>query len=355
MQWDLYGRVVDNFGDVGVAWRLAADLAQRGESVRLALDDASALAWLAPRGAARVETVGWNDGPSVAPDVVVGLFGAGLPEAAAMAASSSQAPVFVNLEHLSAETYVERSHGLPSPRPSPDGTRFTTWFFYPGFGPHTGGLLREPGLLDARRTFGDGDDWLAARGIDVRHGERRVGVFGYRNDAMPALLDALAATPTLLLLTPCATSAQIAAALGPTLTRGSTRARRLPFLAQADFDRLLWSCDLNLVRGEDSLVRAVWAGVPFVWQLYAQDDGAHRAKLEAFLDRFLVRAPAALAAPLRSLFAGWNGAGALPIELLRPASAAQAEWAAHCLHWRDRLAAEADLVTRLGHFVASKR
>src|SRR4029079_4193965 len=103
MQWDLYCRVVDNFGDIGVAWRLAADLAGRGESVRLAVDDASALAWMAPGGAAGVKVVGWQDGPSPAPDVVVELFGAGRPKAAWPAGATT--PVLVNLEHLSAEPY----------------------------------------------------------------------------------------------------------------------------------------------------------------------------------------------------------------------------------------------------------
>ena len=60
---------------------------------------------------------------------------------------------------------------------------------------------------------------------------------------------------------------------------------RLPMLSQADYDRLLWSCELNIVRGEDSWVRAHWAAAPFVWQPYRQADGAHRVKLEAFLDR----------------------------------------------------------------------
>ena len=58
----------------------------------------------------------------------------------------------------------------------------------------------------------------------------------------------------------------------------------LPALTQIDYDHLLWACDLNFVRGEDSLVRALWAGRPFIWHIYPQDDGAHAAKLEAFLD-----------------------------------------------------------------------
>jgi uncharacterized repeat protein (TIGR03837 family) len=117
MWWDLFCRVVDNYGDVGVCWRLAADLASRGQRVRLHVDDRSALAWMAPEGARGVEVLDWPAIGFVPGDVVVEAFGCELPEGviAAMAARS-RAPVWINLEYLSAETYVERSHRLPSPR-----------------------------------------------------------------------------------------------------------------------------------------------------------------------------------------------------------------------------------------------
>jgi len=353
MQWDLYCRVVDNFGDIGVAWRLAADLAGRGESVRLAVDDAGALAWMAPGGASGVDVVGWQDGPSPAPDVVVELFGAGRPPMSWPAGAA--APVLVNLEHLSAEPYVERSHGLPSPTARAGEPPSTTWFFFPGFSEATGGLLREPGWVERRRSFGAGDDWLRSIGIASREGERRVSLFCYRNDAVPELLDALAAAPTLLLLAPGAADEQVAAALGASLRRGALRAVRLPLLSQTDFDRLLWSCQLNFVRGEDSFVRALWAGAPFVWQLYVQDDGAHAAKLEAFLARFLVGATPALSTAIRALFARWNGIGSGPLAPLLSEPALRAAWLAHCVRWREGLAAQDDLVTRLLRFVKSKR
>jgi uncharacterized repeat protein (TIGR03837 family) len=353
MQWDLYCRVVDNFGDIGVAWRLAADLASRGESVRLAVDDASALAWLAPRGAPRVEVVGWDDGPAAAPDVVVELFGGGRPRTAWPAAA--RIPVLVNVEHLTAERYAERSHALPSPNTRPGEPPVTTWFYFPGFSPESGGLLREPGLIGQQRAFGDGTAWLASLGVAPRPGERRVVLFSYRNDAIDALLDVLATSPTLLLTTPGPSLEQVTACLGPSLARGALRAAALPWLAQEDFDRLLWSADLNLVRGEDSFVRAIWAGAPFVWQLYVQDDGAHCAKLDAFLDRYLAGADQGLATAVRSAFARWNGAPGGSLAALASDAAVHAAWSALTLAWRDALARQSDLATRLLAFVEGKR
>src|SRR5205085_11787329 len=191
-------------------------------------------------------------------------------------------PVGVNVEPRSAEPFVARSHGSPSPRFTAAGEPLPSWFFYPGFEATTGGLLREPALLEQRRAFGDGRAWLARLGIERHAGERCVSLFCYADAPVDALLDALAAAPTLLLLTPGAAAERAAAALGADGRRGALRAVAVPPLTQPDFDRLLWSCDLNLVRGEDSLVRALWAGAPFVWQAYVQKDGAHRAKVEAF-------------------------------------------------------------------------
>src|SRR5688572_11504278 len=230
MRWDLFCRVVDNFGDIGVCWRAAADLAGRGEQVRLWVDDASALAWMAPGGRPGVQVLPWNDEADVAVpgDVVVEAFGCNPPEAFVSRMAAKDRPlVWINLEYLSAEPYVERSHGLPSPRGG-----LHKWFFYPGFTPRTGGLIREPDLL-GRLAALDGPAWLAERGWAPRPGERAVHLFCYANAALPRLLDALSDTPTLLLAAPGAAAEQLRAALGPSLQRGSLRAIALPHLPQS--------------------------------------------------------------------------------------------------------------------------
>jgi uncharacterized repeat protein (TIGR03837 family) len=351
MRWTVFCRVVDNFGDIGFAWRLAADLGSRGEEVQLAVDDGHALAWMAPGGARRVAVTSWSEGATAAADVWVETFGCGVPESAGEAAPGR---VRINVEHLSAEAYVERSHGRPSPRFGADGAPRPIWFFYPGFGERSGGLILEPGLLELRRHFGDGRDWLRRLGIERREGERCVSLFCYRNPALAACLDALDAAPTLLLLTPGLAAEQAAALLGPRLQRRHLRAVRLPALDQGDFDRLLWSCDLNFVRGEDSLVRAFWAAAPFVWQLYPQDDGVHAVKLDAFMDRFLDGAAAQCAA-LRSLFASWNGLAPASVLSSAFASLDPDAWAKQCRRFRDQQAGRPDLTSQLLDFVALKR
>jgi uncharacterized repeat protein (TIGR03837 family) len=272
-------------------------------------------------------------GPTDLADVVVEAFGCDPPDAyvAGMAAHAAQgpAPVWINLEYLSAEPYVARCHGLPSPQRN----GLTKWFYYPGFTAGTGGLLREPDLARDLQRF-DRPDWLASLGAQVTAGERLVSLFCYDNAALPALLQALADTPTLLLLAPGHAQRQVADA------PPGVRTVRLPWLTQTDFDHLLWACDLNFVRGEDSLVRALWAGTPFVWQAYPQDDGAHFAKVRAMLDE------AALPAEAATLWRAWNGWPGAPALALPRAGAVQT-WRQAALDWRARLWRQDDLSTQL--------
>lgn len=333
--WDLFCRVIDNYGDVGVCWRLSADLAGRGERVRLWVDDPSALAWMAPAGHPRVEVRPWRrDAPAIAPgDVVVEAFGCQLDDAfiAAMA-GCSRPPVWLNLEYLSAQEYAARSHGLPSPVGG-----LVKYFFYPGFTAGTGGLLREPDLMERQRQF-DRAAWLSAQGIAWR-GERLISLFCYEPQALPDLMAQVIAgsKPSLLLVT----AGRSGDAVRQLLPSPPAQVQFLPLLEQRDFDHLLWSCDLNFVRGEDSLVRAIWAGRPLIWQLYPQDDLAHHDKLEAFLR---VQQPHPTQAQWQR---GWNGlgSGALPA-LDAPA------WQAGATALRERLLAQTDLTAQLCEFVA---
>jgi len=154
MLWDIFCDIIDNHGDLGVTWRLSEALANRGESVRLWIQgDASALDWMAPQGHPRVRVLGWEECPTspTGPpgDVLLEAFGCEPPMAwvqhcAEQGRENEQAfPVWINLEYLSAEAYVERCHGLASPVMSGPGKGQTKWFFYPGFTDKTGGLIHR--------------------------------------------------------------------------------------------------------------------------------------------------------------------------------------------------------------------
>ncbi len=356
MLWDIFCKVIDNHGDIGVCWRLCAQLAARGHQVRLWVDDASALGWMAPEGAVGVQVLPW-DAQGAAESVggvVVEAFGCELTPAfqARIAARTEQTgaqPPWVNLEYLSAESFSERSHGLPSPVTSGPARGLTKHFFYPGFTARTGGLLREEDLEQCQAAF-DPQAWRRLQGLPdlLDDGEAAwVSLFCYEPAGLPGLLSGMAAgtSNTRLLVTAGRATAAASQCLAD-LDRecpGWNAAGRLaiswlPLLSQKDYDHLLWACDFNFVRGEDSLVRALWAGKPFVWQIYPQDDDAHHAKLAAFLD--WLEAPASL----RAFYAGWNGiASGLP----QPGIHEWGEWRECVIRARAVLLEQDDLATQL--------
>ena len=355
MTWDVFCRVIDNYGDIGVCWRLCCELARRGQTVRLWVDDASALRWMAPEGQPGVTVHAWTDPldlHNITPgEVLVEAFGCDVaPEVVAAFASLTSPTAWINLEYLSAEPYVERSHGLPSPVMSGPGKGLTKHFFYPGFTPQTGGLLREAHLASQQQTF-DAQVWLSGQGITPLFGARRISLFCYEPQALSALLDQLQAADqtTQLLVTAGRAQAAVSAwceakglqvpQVDQSVSTGALHLHALPHLKQADYDHLLWACDLNFVRGEDSLVRALWSGKPFVWQIYPQDDNAHHIKLRALLDQL------AITGPWRHLFEVWNG--------LEPSSDWQ-DLPSSAFSNADPMWAQDDLATRLMSFVQTQ-
>ncbi len=347
MQWDVFCRVVDNYGDIGVCWRLSAQLAARGDTVRLWVDDPTPLDWMAPQGAAGVTVAAWSSDtawPEPA-DAVIEAFGCDLPEQfvqqMAHQHAFGRAPVWINLEYLSAEPYVARSHGLLSPQLAGPGAGMRKQFFYPGFTARTGGLLRELDLTSRQSRF-DPRAWRTAHNLHAKDGERIVCLFCYEGAPLQDLIRALASQPTMLLATHGIASRIVADTLGPALRAGALRAVSLPALAQTEFDHLLWSCDINFVRGEDSFVRALWAGRPFVWHIYPQSDDAHARKLHAFNALYLRDAAPEFATHYAALSNRWNGLARDAITL--PAST---PWLDHAARWREQLLAQTDLVTQL--------
>jgi len=353
--WDIFCNVVDNFGDIGVSWRLTRQLAAGYNfTVRLWVDDVASLCRLYPdadesidrQSCQGVEVHHWQQQfPDVAPaDAVIAAFGCALPAAYLAAMAQRQhAPVWINLEYLSAETWVADCHALPSPRPEPG---LTQHFFFPGFTPGTGGLLRETDLLARRDAFqanasAVSDFWTAINMPAPESSAFKVSLFCYENDNIPSLFDCWAAGHcNITCMVPEGRALpQVQAWLGASTAkagdifrRGSLELRVLPFVAQDRYDELLWLSDLNFVRGEDSFVRAQWAGIPMIWQIYPQEEMAHWPKLQAFLDIYEKRLDPPDAAAIRLVSEAWNiGAGAS--QAWPGYMAAHKRLLAHANHW----------------------
>lgn len=372
--WDIFCKVVDNFGDAGVCWRLARILhREHGLHVRLWIDDLATLRLLHPaldataalQQADGIIVCRWQDAAPLPADavVVIEAFGCGLPDSyiAAMAANN-RPPLWIVLEYLSAESWVDEHHGLSSPHPRLPLPRY---FFFPGFTPATGGLLRERDLLSRRAAFDAAAFWRGIgfkdRGFtDVAEDALTVSLFAYDHAPVAELLAAMAqdakpvmvAVPGGTLLPAVRSFFGVAADDRGPWRRAALEVHALPFLRQAQYDELLWACDFNFVRGEDSFVRAQWAARPLVWQPYRQEDGAHQRKLQAFLGRY--GAGLAPAAALGEFWRCWNGDPA-GIGAAWPAfRAAGRDLALHAGRWARNLAASADMAAQLVEFVRGK-
>jgi uncharacterized repeat protein (TIGR03837 family) len=370
----IFCKVVDNFGDIGICWRLARQLQlEHDVAVTLWVDDLRSFRRIAPqvRTDADVQQVSavtvrhWRDQhgvflPADVADIVIEFFACDIPPGyiAAMAQCEPR-PVWLNLEGLSAEEWVEGCHTLPSMHPR---LPLTKHFFFPGFTAKTGGLLREAALDAQRRQF-QADPaamagFLAQFGVTAQEmASTKISLFCYPHAPVSELCNILHnsdAPYTLLVPEGVATDAIEgflggAAKAGASGTHGSLTVRVLPFVAQPDYDKLLWACDFNFVRGEDSWVRAQWAGRPFIWHIYPQDENLHHVKLRAFLKRYSPDIDS-----LNQFALSWNGASGWT-DPWPAISADLPRIAARSAEWHEQMLAHGDLAHNLLKFADSLR
>ena len=329
---DIFCNVIDNYGDIGVCWRLARQLAsEHGLAVRLWVDDLSSFAKLCPDADAAAEKQNcrgvdvclWRkEFPEVQPaELVVEAFSCKLPDIyiEAMAVQLQQ-PVWINLEYLSAEDWVESHHKLPSPHPT---LPLTKYYFFPGFTENTGGLLLEHDLLARRDAFQNDavqqQVFWRSIGMEMQAVETlKISLFGYENAALQGLFDGwVTGAQVVLCMVPEGRIlpqvgqyfGDAAPCVGNAYSRGNLQVRVLPFVEQERYDELLWACDVNFARGEDSCVRAQWSGRPFVWQIYSQHDAVHLKKLQAFLMLYNEQLSRSARQAVAGLWQAWNCGG----------------------------------------------
>lgn len=338
---DIFCKVIDNFGDAAVCWRLARQLArEHGWQIRLLIDRPEVLQRLVPQsefGTVHVEAwrattaESWAD-PA---DMVIEAFACELPDRYVEAmARMARPPLWLNLEYLTAEAWIEDCHLMASRHPR---LPLSKQFFFPGFTGRTGGLLREADYEERRNAF---EPRQFRREFGLPDSDAlTISLFSYPTPLLAHMFEVWAGSPEpILVLLPGSGEAQRIQG-----TRGVLTLMPLPFLPQQRYDELLWYCDINFVRGEDSFVRAQWAGQPLVWHIYPQEENAHEAKLDAFLQRH----PGGM--DMKPLWLAWNSVAGAPklstawhsFRSKLPALKAAAS------EWQQSLGAQTDLASQL--------
>lgn len=379
---DMFCRVIDNFGDAGIAWRLAKSLtAEKHWRVRLIIDDAATLSSLVPdidpalalQTCEGILVTRWDTAfeaaagsPQAVADIVIELFSCFLPERyeAAIDAALKTRPVAVAaLDYLTAERYAEESNGLLSPHPR---YGYAKIFLFPGFTQRTCGVIYEAGLRQRGDAF---EKTQAARALKKRLGcdpDHPMTLYYFTYPEMPAAAFArevaLDPRPLQILAAPGRATEMLAAELAH-LKAPHVRLVRAPMVPQSEFDALLMACDACLVRGEDSTLRAQLAGRPLIWTLYPQKDDIHLDKLAAFARLY---GAAIREAPGNE---GETGAGAAAAwqaleERINLSGAQTLGWSAWrdaleplrrgARHWRETLFSQTSLTERIAQTLEKK-
>ena len=359
MRFDIFCDIVDNYGDAGVCWRLARRLAQTSphnnhDSIRLFCNDLELLNRLAGGDAQslakslHIEILSWEQASLVtnAPDVVIEAFGCELPIAYLDLVRSNPHATIINLEYLSAENWIDSHHGLPSP-----SNGLKKYFFFPGFSESSGGVLQ--GTLPGPDASCPASLQGSVDSITKTGSSLNISLFCYESPEVTGFLEQLNLATTPINLFVCHGQAQRSVEkwlkqeliIGRSIQHQNIKIIPIPFVSQDDYDWLLAQCDLNIVRGEDSFVRAQWAQAPFIWQIYPQSDNAHIIKLEAFLEKYLSGVDQTTAEGVNALM-HWNP----PKGWLNSLQSLKS----HAVHWKKRLLSlnhDGDLAEKLRKFI----
>lgn len=359
MRWDIFCQIVDNYGDAGVCWRLARSLTSlHGQEVRIFCDDLQTLNLLAsgvdPKIKGRIDLQPWeasfsNSRHSVeTADVVIEAFGCDLPERyLAGLLIAPKKPVIINLEYLSSEPWIADFHG----KPSPQSHGIPKYFFFPGFQENAGGILIDPIPKEPSLTQQLIPESLRASWELLRPNTKRISIFCYPGAPLMKWLEDLGKLgENFDVVLTHGQLEQLQFSIGnPTqaiVLPDSIQLISIPFVSQDEYDWVLSQCDFNIVRGEDSFVRAQLAGQPFIWHIYPQEDRAHEIKLAAFLDLYLEDASQELKHAVIAAMT-WT----MPSDWFKSIK----RWNDHSKTWRsDLLKKQADggLAARLMRFVA---
>lgn len=358
----LFCTVIDNFGDIGVSWRLAKQLQQRlNAKVHLWLDDLNALATIVPNYQQHnIHIHPWQESQAIdhhtlaIPTAIIETFGCRLPENLSSFIKQHQI-AWLNWEYLSAEDWAVHTHTMPSLQ----NNGCAKYFWQMGFLPQTGGLLRESDYNQQQ-----------CQANQTQSSTLNLYLFGYQSPIWAewfrcwqnlgiAMNIHLSGSQIIQSLKDKQIIPETAFSGSPQYQLGCLKLIQQPFVPQDNFDQLLWQADILLIRGEDSFVRAQYSGKPFFWHIYPQDEQAHFDKLNAFWQLTpLYQQPNSINTAFHALSTELNGGEVLPETqrtkhwqtLLNHLT----KWQQLSQSWQQYLFQQTDTVTRLMHWLKDK-
>jgi uncharacterized repeat protein (TIGR03837 family) len=312
---DIFCEVIDNFGDAGVVYRFAHEFKRAHPHcrVRVFIDTISTLKSIVPAIDIHMQIQEYNDiiyiqsqalSPALVkslgtPDVLIEAFGCTIPDCVINAATH-HTKLHINLEYLSAESWVDSYHLKESLMGYPVMKKY---FYMPGFTETTGGILVDTHTEKFRNDL-DKNRWnyiseiLGPFKIPALIPEQCLfgSLFTYTRNFDALLHDCNAIGKDVCILvfgekSKAGMQQSLLFMQSEKLSADAFRYNRvhilfMPFLPQQCYDELLCTMDFNIVRGEDSLVRAILARKPFIWNAYLQENKYQHVKVSALLALF---------------------------------------------------------------------
>ncbi|MCZ4338098.1 elongation factor P maturation arginine rhamnosyltransferase EarP [Shewanella colwelliana] len=383
--WDIFCAVVDNYGDIGVTWRLAKQLSAEYQlTIHLWVDDLASFSHILPaldpsspqQMFNGVTILKWDQPLSIGYTpgaVLIEAFACELPRELFEQIENCRQrdtfipPLWLNLEYLSAEPWIEGCHGLPSLQNS----GLKKYFYFPGFTKKTGGLICEHALASERDQWQSDPQYrqqlFAQLGLEgISDTDKVISVFSYETQALASLCQQWSQSDrkihalipkgrSLNCLAPILGAELEAVQVGQAIRYGALTIHILPMTDQDGYDRLLWSCDFNIVRGEDSFLRAQWAAKPFIWHIYPQEEDYHLIKLDAFMQVYCNNLSPEIASTWQALNLAFNqGDTKRVITHWERLNLVNLPLQQHAKQWPIDALIDADLARRLVQFVKNR-
>lgn len=304
---DIFCEIIDNFGDIGVVYRISKELKKIFQNVRIRIvlnrleefkainkkvkdtdyQEIDGLICVTEKYVKEnIETFGVSD-------VFIEAFGCNVPEEYVKQAKENS-KLWINLEYLSGEKWIEDFHLCES---LIDSKTLKKIFFMPGFSEKSGGVIIDSGFLERMKYGKENRDEVFKKYFkDFDLKDKFIGtVFSYEKN-FENLLETLKnyEKETVLLLMGEKTQKSFSEILKKNLTEdygnivkyGKITMIYSDFFSQEEYEEIISASDFNFTRGEDSFVRGIILGKPFMWHIYLQEEKAHMDKIKAFTERF---------------------------------------------------------------------
>ena len=281
---DIFCEVIDNYGDVGVAYRLAREFKRiySNKQLRFIINKTEELDLI--KKAEDITIIAYKniDKIETPADLIIETFACNIPETY-MNKALKTSKLIINLEYFSSENWVDDFHLQESFL----GGNLKKYFFIPGLSEKSGGIILDKEFLDRKNKVQENKEYYLKQFNINENYDLIISVFSYEKnfDNFLETLQKLDKKVLLLLLSE-KTQKNFIKYFDNNDYYDKIKAVKLPFFTYDKYEELLALCDINLVRGEDSFVRALLLAKPFLWHIYPQDENTHIIKLESFLEKY---------------------------------------------------------------------